>query len=269
MLEQVKSIGFVGGGNMAEAIIKGLLEGGYPAGGIAFYEPNKPRRDEVQQNYGIVATEANEGLVACSDIIVLAVKPQVVELVVGEMTSAFSDDKLLVSILAGVTTARLEALLGGKPRVVRTMPNTPALVGAGAAALCPGKYVGENDLAIACSIFESLGSAKIVSEAQMDAVTGLSGSGPAYVYTMIEALADGGVQEGLPRDVAHALAVQTVLGAAKMVQETGAHPAQLRDQVCSPGGTTISGVRALEDGGIRAALMAAVSAAAKRSRELG
>ncbi|PLX82785.1 MAG: pyrroline-5-carboxylate reductase, partial [Desulfuromonas sp.] len=211
----------------------------------------------------------NKELVSRSEIVLLAVKPQVVQAVVGEMAPAFSDDNLLVSILAGVTTERLEVLLGGSPRVVRTMPNTPALVGAGAAALCSGKYAREDDLTLACSIFESLGAAKVVSEEQMDAVTGLSGSGPAYVYTIIEALADGGVQQGLPRDVAHALAVQTVYGAAKMVKDTGSHPAALRDQVCSPGGTTISGVRALEDGGVRAALMAAVSAAAKRSRELG
>jgi pyrroline-5-carboxylate reductase len=178
-------------------------------------------------------------------------------------------EHLVVSILAGTATATLEQLLGGTARVVRAMPNTPALVDCGATAICAGRHATAADLKTADELFRSVGTVCTVSEAQMDAVTGLSGSGPAYVYTVIEALADGGVKAGLPHDIALELATRTVLGAAKLVAESGEHPAILREKVCSPGGTTIAGLTALEDGGLRATLIEAVTRAAKRSKELG
>jgi pyrroline-5-carboxylate reductase len=268
-LTEVGKIGFIGGGNMAEAFIKGLLNGGFPADDIHFFEPNEKRRDLIVERYGIVCEDNNTLLVETSEIVVLAVKPQILDKVLVDVVPAFNDDKLLISILAGVTTTTLEADLGGQSRVVRAMPNTPALAGRGAAALCPGKNVTDDDRQLAQHLFETVGIALWVEESQMDAVTGLSGSGPAFVYTFIEALSAAGVQEGLRLDIAHALAVQTVIGAAHLVQETGEHPAMLREKVCSPAGTTISAIRVLEERGLRAMMMEAVAAATARSRQLG
>ncbi|PLY02145.1 MAG: pyrroline-5-carboxylate reductase [Desulfuromonas sp.] len=262
-------IGFVGGGNMAEAFIKGLIASGVSVDKIMVSEPNVSRRQWVQQQYPILIADDNLSLVRDCSTIVLAIKPQIVDKVVGEIVSAFSPDKLLISILAGVGTETLEGLLGGEPHVVRAMPNTPALVDAAASAICPGQYATEGDLEQAVKLFEMVGTVQQVDESQMDAVTGLSGSGPAFVYTVIEALADGGVQQGLRRDIAQALAVQTVLGSAKMVLESGEHPALLRDKVCSPAGTTINAIRVLEERGLRSTLMEAVAAATQRSKELG
>ena len=262
-------IGFIGGGNMAEAFIKGLIAGGVSADEIMVSEPNEKRREWVQQQYPILIAADNNELVHNCATIVLAIKPQIVEKVLEGLVSSFDPDRLLISILAGVSTTTLESLLKGNPRVVRAMPNTPALVGAGAAAVCPGQYATDDDMQRACMLFEMVGTVQRVEEVQMDAVTGLSGSGPAFVYTFIEALADGGVQEGLRRDIAQALAVQTVLGSAKMVLESGEHPALLRDKVCSPGGTTINAIRVLEERGLRSTIMETVAAATKRSKELG
>jgi len=262
-------IGFIGGGNMAEAFIKGLEAGGVPAAEILVSEPNDQRREWVGQKYGVKVMNDNAELVRGCSTIVLAIKPQIVKKVVPGISEAVNGEKLVISILAGVATATIEDLLGGQPRVVRAMPNTPALVDAGAAGICPGQYARPEDLDLARRLFETVGTVVQVEEAQMDAVTGLSGSGPAFVYTVIEALAAGGVQEGLRLDIAHALAVQTVLGAARLVKETGEHPALLREKVCSPGGTTIAAIRVLEERGLRATLMDAVGAATKRSKELG
>ena len=262
-------IGFIGGGNMAEAFVKGLIKGGYPAAEIVISEPSEPRRNFLAESYSIGVTEENSAVVRRCDIVILAIKPQIVDAVVSAFAPEFTSDKLLVSILAGVATTTLEELLGSSPRVVRAMPNTPALVGEGATGLCPGRFASLDDLAFARRLFETFGIVRLVSEEQLDAVTGLSGSGPAYIFTVIEAMADGGVQEGLPRDTALALAIQTVLGAAQLLKESGEHPAILRDKVCSPAGTTIAAVRVLEEKGVRAALMAAVSCASRRSRELG
>lgn len=264
-----KKIGFIGGGNMAEALIKGLLKGALPAAGILVSEPSAERRRLLTDRYGISLAAENLEVVRACDLLVLAVKPQIAGEVLPQVASAFSETKLLVSILAGADTETIAAYFDGAPRIVRAMPNTPALVGAGATAITPGRFATPDDLQTVRRLFEAVGKVEVVREDQMDAVTGLSGSGPAYVFTIIEALADGGVQEGLPRDVAHALAVQTVLGAARLVAETGAHPALLREQVCSPGGTTIAAVKALEEKGLRHALMEAVARAAARSRELG
>lgn len=262
-------IGFIGGGNMAEAFIKGLIDGGFPVDNILFFEPNEERRQLVEERYGISCVTNNMELVTTSNIVVLATKPQILDKVLEEIVSVFDNEKLLISILAGIKTATLERGLDGQPRVVRAMPNTPALAGHGAAALCSGKNVQPEDRRIAQKLFETVGSALWVEESQMDAVTGLSGSGPAFVFSFIEALTAGGVQEGLSLAAAHALAVQTVAGAALLVQESGESPALLREKVCSPGGTTISGVRVLEERDLRATVMDAVGAASRRSRELG
>ena len=268
-LTTVGKIGFIGGGNMAEAFIKGLMNGGFPATDILFFEPNEKRRELMIERYGITCAVDNIELVNKSDIVVVATKPQILYKVLEDIVTVFNDEKLLISILAGITTTTFEEGLGGQTRVVRAMPNTPALAGQGAAALCPGKNATEEDRRVAQHLFETVGIALWVEEGQMDAVTGLSGSGPAFVYTFIEALTAGGVQEGLRLDIAHSLAVQTVVGAAHLVKETGEHPALLREKVCSPAGTTIRAIRVLEERGLRAMMMEAVGAATTRSRELG
>jgi len=264
-----QKIGFIGGGNMAEAMIKGLLAGSLPADKIMASEPSELRRTHLMEEFGIKLAADNPELMKQCDIVVLSIKPQIVVEVLDEVASVYDDSKLIISILAGVTTAVIEKFFQGSPRVVRVMPNTPALVGEGASAICRGHHSSQEDIQVVKQLFESVGKVQLIDERQMDAVTGLSGSGPAYIYTVIEALADGGVREGLRRDVAHALAVQTVVGAALMVRETGEHPAILRDQVCSPGGTAIAGISTLEKNGLRTTLMEAVSASAARSRELG
>lgn len=268
-MTNVRKIGFIGGGNMAEALIKGLLAGSMSAEKILVSEPSDMRREHLLSSYGIGLAESNLELMEQSDIVVLAIKPQIVIEVLDEVAGVYSNEKLLVSILAGVTSATIEKYFQGAPRVVRVMPNTPALVGEGASAICRGHHASSEDLNVVRQLLETVGTVQLIDERQMDAATGLSGSGPAYIYTVIEALADGGVREGLRRDVAHALAVQTVVGAALMVRETQEHPAILRDQVCSPGGTAITGVSTLEKNGLRTTLMEAVSASAARSRELG
>lgn len=264
-----KKIGFIGGGNMAEALIKGLLASNFPAAKLVVSEPIESRREHLHDAFGVVLAQSNSELVDLCEIVVLAIKPQIVDEVLADIAPVWSDNKLMVSILAGVTCAGIEKQFAGSPRVVRVMPNTPALVGEGASAVCRGNHSTKDDLQIVRELLESVGIVQMIDERQMDAATGLSGSGPAYIYTVIEALADGGVREGLRRDVAHALAVQTVVGAALMVRETKEHPAILRDQVCSPGGTAITGVSTLEKNGLRTTLMEAVSASAARSRELG
>jgi pyrroline-5-carboxylate reductase len=268
-MQEIGRIGIIGGGNMAEALVKGLIHGGLPAGDIVVSEPNDQRRNFMAEHYGVQAQIENRDVVEFADTVVLAIKPQIVDEVLSGIARALTGDKLLISILAGVATQTLEAFVEGNLRVIRAMPNTPALVGQGAAGLCPGRFATRDDLMVARKLFETVGTVQLVSEEQMDAVTGLSGSGPAFVFTFIEALADGGVQEGLRRDVAQALAVQTVLGAALLVKESGEHPALLRDKVCSPAGTTISAIRVLEERGMRAMLMEAVGSATRRSRELG
>ena len=263
-----KKIGFIGGGNMAEAIIKGLLGGGVSAGAIMVAEPMPLRRNFLSAEYSAEVTDDNLDVARQADIIILAIKPQVAASVLTGLEPVISSDKLIISIMAGVSTGFIEETLTNGVRVVRCMPNTPALIQAAATALCPGRKATGHDLEIARDIFSRVGVVVTVPEKQMDAVTGLSGSGPAYVFTFIEALADAGVKNGLPRDVATSLAVQTVLGAAAMASETGEHPALLRERVTSPGGTTIAGLHTLENGRFRGLIMDAVDSASQRSREL-
>lgn len=268
-MRSVGKIGFIGGGNMAEALVKGLLKGTFPAKDIVVSELSDARRQVLRERYGVGVTFDNRDLVETCSVVVLAVKPQNLAEALDDCAGEFNGDKLLISVLAGVSTEKLAGFFENPPRVVRTMPNTPALVGEGATGLSPGRTATADDLMTARHLFETVGTVQVVREVQLDAVTGLSGSGPAYVFTIIEALADGGVQQGLARDVAQSLAVQTVLGAARLVQESGEHPASLRDKVCSPGGTAISAVKVLEEKGLRSTLMEAVARAAERSRELG
>ena len=264
-----KTIAFIGGGNMAEALIKGLIAAGTAKPDhILVTDVSVDRLAHLHTTYG-VQQRGNVEAAREADIILLCVKPQVVERVLADISSAVDAKKLVISIAAGIVIAKIEKGLKETSHVVRVMPNTPALVLAGAAALAGGKHATSDDLALAQSIFNSVGRAVIVEEKLMDAVTGLSGSGPAYVFMIIDALSDAGVKAGLPRPLALELAAQTVYGSAKMVLETKEHPGKLRDMVTSPGGTTIEGLHALEKGKLRATLMNAVEAATARSRELG
>ncbi|MFA5073382.1 MAG: pyrroline-5-carboxylate reductase [Nitrospirota bacterium] len=265
-----KKIAFLGGGNMAEALIKGLLAANaVQTDQILVADISYDRLEYLKKTYGIVLQKNNIDAVKKADIILLSVKPQTILSVLGEIASTVEHTKLVISIAAGIPFSKIEPLLPEGSRVVRVMPNTPALVLAGAAGICKGTHATANDLTLVQRIFHSVGKAVIIEEKLMDAVVGLSGSGPAYVFTIIEALSDAGVKAGLGRSLALELAAQTVFGAAKMVLETGEHPGKLRDMVASPGGTTIEGLHTLEKGKIRATLMNAVEAATARSKELG
>ena len=263
--------GFLGSGKMASALVRGMIRAGSASpGSITVSDPIEAARSALASESGATAAGDNRALTGASDVIVLAVKPQSLPAVLEEIRPVVGPDHLIVSIAAGVAIGRLSEGLGPEPRrVVRVMPNTPALLGEGASAYCLGPHARPEDEATVRTCLDAVGRSYLVPESMMDAVTGLSGSGPAFVYAIIEALSDGGVRVGLPREVATALAAQTVLGAAKMVLETGLHPGVLKDQVTSPGGTTIAGLHALERAGVRAGLMDAVEAATNRSAELG
>jgi pyrroline-5-carboxylate reductase len=265
-----KTIAFLGAGNMAEALIKGLLRAhvALPSEIIAT-DRRTERGDELSHKYGIRFEKENLAAVRAASIVVLSVKPQAMNRLLEEIKPGLDESKLVISIAAGVPIEAIERKVGHGVRIIRTMPNTPALVGAGATALSAGEHATEADLAQAKALFEAIGLAVVVDEPLLDAVTGLSGSGPAYIFLIIEALSDGGVKAGLARDQALELAAQTVLGSAKLLIETGEHPGRLKDQVTSPGGTAIAGLHTLEAGGLRTTLMDAVEAATNRSRELG
>jgi pyrroline-5-carboxylate reductase len=260
-------LGIVGGGVMAEAILSRLLKfGTYSNTEILVSEPTPQRREFLEQQYGVTVSDDNN-LAASAAIVLLAIKPQIFDRVVSSLPP-LAPSQLVISILAGVTLTQLERAFPQQP-VIRVMPNTPATVGAGMSALSVGSRVQPEELTIATNIFQSVGDVVEIPESLMDGVTGLSGSGPAYVAIAIEALADGGVAAGLPRPIADKLALQTVLGTAQLMKESSLHPAQLKDRVTSPGGTTIAGITKLEQAGFRSALIEAVIAAAKRSQELG
>jgi pyrroline-5-carboxylate reductase len=264
-------VGFVGAGAMGEALAGGLLAAGTAAREICAADPD-PARRKAFEGLGVRAVADAAEVVEASDVVVLAVKPSIVVPALGALGALGEDARrrpLWVSIAAGVPIATLAGALPQGARIVRAMPNTPALVRAGATAFVASQSASAADRALARALFEGVGLAwEAPSEALLDAVTGLSGSGPAYVFVFLEALSDAGVRMGLPRDAASALAVQTVLGAAKLAQETGRHPAALKDQVTSPGGTTIAGLERLEARGFRAAVHDAVAAATRRSQEL-
>jgi len=266
-----KRIGMIGAGAMAEALTGGLREAGLAGGQIRVADPDVARCKHLEECFAVRAVSDNAQLVAESDIVVLAVKPSVV----GPALAALSGSgdltrPLWISIAAGTTLAQLAASLPEAARIVRAMPNTPAQVGAGATAFCANPRVASEERAAARALFESVGVCwEAPDESLLDAVTGLSGSGPAYVFVLIEALEASGVGAGLPAEAARLLAVQTVLGAARLARDSGRDPAALRQQVSSPGGTTVAGLERLEAGGFREAIRAAVEAATRRSRELG
>ena len=261
------SLSIIGGGVMAEAILSRLLaQQIFTASTVLVSEPRQERRNYLVRQYQVQVTEDNQTAISASPILLLAVKPQVFDLVVTNI--APNPNSTVISILAGVTIAKLERAFPNQP-VIRVMPNTPATVGAGMTAIAPGTQAKTQHIEQAKSIFNAVGDVVEVPESSIDAVTGLSGSGPAFVALAIEALADGGVASGLPRAIALQLATQTVLGTATLVKETGKHPGVLKDQVTSPGGTTIAGVAKLESLGFRSALIEAVKTATARSKELG
>ena len=264
-----KTLGFVGGGNMAAALVKGLLHAKLvdPAH-LVVSDVKEDRLRSLHETHGIVTTLDNAELVAKCDVIVLAVKPQVIDKVLGSIKV---DPKrhLVISVAAGVPVSAMESRLPEGTHLVRSMPNTPATALAGATAIAAGTHATEDDLALANRIFSAVGRVVTLDESLLDAVTGLSGSGPAYVMVIIEALADGGVKVGLHRDTALLLAAQTVYGSAKLLLETGEHPGRLKDMVTSPGGTAIAGLHTLESGGLRRTLIDAVEAATNRAVQLG
>ena len=266
-----KKIGFIGAGNMASALIRGLLHGG------AFYSPQdvcvsatgRLHLDRlVSEHKGLVTTTHNAEVCAFADVLVLAVKPQIVDKVLAQIAPHFRASTLLISVAAGVSTSGIESKLP-KARVVRAMPNTAATVLAGATAISAGAHANGADVEVAEQLFSLVGRTVVLDESLLDAVTGLSGSGPAYLMLIIEALADGGVKVGLHRDTALMLAAQTVYGSAKLLLETGEHPGRLKDMVTSPGGTAIAGLHTLEAGGLRTTLINAVEVATRRASELG
>lgn len=260
-------LSIIGGGVMAEAILSRLLaQQIFAPNTVLVSEPREERQDFLAQKYQVQVTGDNQAAISAADILLLAIKPQVFNLVVADITP--NANSTIVSILAGVTIHKLEQAFPQQP-VIRAMPNTPATVGSGMTAIAAGTQAQEQHLNQAKKIFNAVGEVVEVPESSMDAVTGLSGSGPAFVALAIEALADGGVASGLPRAIALQLATQTVLGTATLVKDTGIHPAVLKDKVTSPGGTTIAGVAKLESAGFRSALIEAVKAATQRSQELG
>jgi pyrroline-5-carboxylate reductase len=265
-----RQIGFVGGGNMAKALLAGLLRKGLTTPDRLFVsDPLSSRRDLLRRKFAVSVTADNRAAVQGADIVVLCVEPQVLDDVLTELAPSLASNPLLISVAAGYPLSRLQDRVAGAARLVRAMPNTPSAIGEGVTAMSLAPGLSSEDRETARQLFESVGTVVVVEERLLDAVTGLSGSGPAYVFAMIEALADGGVLAGLPRATAQQLAAQTVAGAASMVLQQGEHPAVLKDRVASPGGTTITGLAQLEQGRLRATLISAVEAATQRSQELG
>ena len=265
-----KRIGFLGCGNMGEALVKGLVEASVvSADALMASDSRTDRLGDLERRYGVRVSKDNVELARECDVVVLAVKPQIMAAVLKEVAPTLSRRQLVISIAAGVATATIRAEVAKDIRLIRVMPNTPALVLEGATAIAKAKGLEAGDLETAQEIFGAVGKVVVLDEELMDAVTGLSGSGPAYVAVVIESLADGGVKMGLDRVTAMTLATQTVLGAAKLLLETGLHPGSLKDMVSSPGGTSIAGIAALEEGGIRTTFITAVERATQRSRELG
>jgi pyrroline-5-carboxylate reductase len=265
-----KCLGFIGGGNMAEAMIRGLLKAQLLGPqDMLVSDVTVERLTYLQETFGIRTSQDNAEVAGKADIVLFAVKPQIMSPVLDGLLDVITEQKVLISIAAGISTRLIAEKFAGKVRVIRVMPNTPALVLEAASALAPGAAATPEDLELAKRIFAAVGKVVVVEEVLMDAVTGLSGSGPAYIFLIIDALSDAGVKVGLSRKVAQLLAAQTVLGAARMVLETHKHPGELKDMVTSPGGTAIAGLHTLEAGGLRTTLINAVEAATRRSMELG
>ena len=262
-------LGFVGCGNMAQAMLKGILAKGlYKADEIIVSRRTKEALDALHEELGVQTTTDNKEVAEKADVLVLAIKPYQFADVIPEIAPVCKENALVISIAAGQTIANIEKLFGKTMKIVRTMPNTPALVLAGATGMCFHPSVSKEERKTAITIFESFGVVAEVSENMIDTVIGVSGSSPAYVFMFIEAMADAAVADGMPRAMAYELAAQTVYGSAKMVLETGKHPGELKDMVCSPAGTTIQAVKVLEETGFRASVMDAVEACIEKSRSM-
>ena len=267
---QPQKIALIGAGNMAEALISGMLKAGIAnSEHLIATDVSKDRLELLKERYNVQVSLHNLEAVAWAHTVILAIKPQVVHEVMEGIQPSISNKHLVISVAAGYPIKRLSDHLSNKAPVIRAMPNTPSILLEGVTAIAAGPGVSDGQIQLAQEIFEAVGKVVVIEEGLIDAVTGLSGSGPAYVYMIIEALADGGVRMGLPRSVAQLLATQTVLGSARMVLESGDPPGLLKDRVASPGGTTIAGIHKLEQGGIRGTLMDAVEAATRKSQELG
>jgi pyrroline-5-carboxylate reductase len=266
-----KIVGFLGAGNMGEVLIRGMIQSGkVKKTDIIASDVNQERLSYLSETYGIRTTASNVEVAEKASIVIIAVKPQNIDALLDELSHSSHENHLFISIAAGITTDRLAAKMHHKSGIIRVMPNAPASVLAGIAAIFPGRNVAPADLQRAVSIFECVGRSVVIrNENLMDVVTGLSGSGPAFVFLMIESLSDAGVQLGISRKESSLLAAQTVYGAAKMLLETGRHPSELKDIVATPGGTTFAGLKMLEKGNFRSTVMDAVEAATLKSRELG
>jgi pyrroline-5-carboxylate reductase len=262
-------IAVLGAGKMGGILLQAFLRSGlFTAEQIAATVAHDVRAEALSKQFGLAVTTDNVRAVEGADIVLLAVKPTQVVQLVREIGPSLKESALLLSIAASVKTAAIEEAVGGVKPVIRAMPNTPAMLGAGITALCRGRFAADEQLALAQKIFATVGRTVVVDERHMDAVTGLSGSGPAFLYIILESLAEAGVNVGLPREIATQLAAQTAYGAAKMVLETGSHPALLKDEVTTPAGCTVDGILELEEGGLRVTLIKAVKRATERAREL-
>ena len=262
-------LGFIGTGNMASAIMGGIIKNQIiPANDIIGADVMEAGRERVKEQFKIQVTADNHEVINSSDIVILSVKPQFYAEVIAEIKDDVREDQIIITIAPGKTLAWLKEQFGKNVKIVRTMPNTPALVGAAMSALCPNDKVTPEEVKLVESLFNSFGRAEVVPESMMDAVVGVSGSSPAYVYMFIEAMADAAVADGMPRKQAYKFAAQSVLGAAKMVLETGEHPGVLKDAVCSPGGTTIAAVAELEKSGLRSSVIEAQRACVQKSRDM-
>lgn len=263
-------VGFIGTGNMGTPLLKGVIRSGATKPeDIYIFDADKNKLEALAKETGVRAAAGNPELTAACDYIVLAVKPVYIRQVLEEIRDSLTENKVLVSIAVGVTSDTIRSILGKDRKVVRTMPNLPVLVGEGMTLVCFDRNMDENEKAFVKSLFEGSGMVDELEERLMSEVTSLTSSSPAYIFMLIEAMADGAVQQGIPRKLAYRLASQAVLGSAKMVRETGLHPAELKDQVCSPAGTTIEAVRSLEKNGFRSAIIEAMQECTRRALEIG
>jgi len=265
-----RKIGFIGCGNMGAALIRGIVGSKLvPAPDIHVFDVDRAKLAALQEETGIQVAKGNREVVENSDIIILAIKPNLLSTVLEPVKDAFGENKVLVSILAGIPIKSFKNIIGENARIIRTMPNTPALIGEGMTLLSSGDTVSEQETADVRSLFECVGKTEMLDEKLMNEVIALTSSSPAYVFMFIEAMADAAVLSGIPRALAYRLAAQAVQGSAKMVLETGKHPGELKDQVCSPGGTTIEAVYTLEKNGFRHGVMEAMNDCTRKAREMG
>ncbi|EGT5079481.1 TPA: pyrroline-5-carboxylate reductase [Clostridioides difficile] len=265
----MKTLGFIGSGNMGSAMIGGIVQSRLvKAEDITVSDLSQVALDKVKEEFGVNTTTDSKVAVTNSDVVIVALKPNICEKALTPLKELIDANKIIVSIAAGKTIESLESFIGSDKKIVRVMPNTPALVGEGMSALCKNSNVTDEELNMIKALFESFGEAEIVSEYLMDTVTGISGSSPAYVFMFIEAMADAAVLAGMPRQQAYKFASQAVMGSAKMVLETGKHPGELKDMVCSPAGTTIEAVKVLEEEGFRAAVIKSIVACIDKSKDM-